>query len=96
MTYPGEKEAEADPWLRCPGRRSLLAFVLTVVWAACLPVQSFAQSPLGGDMPEVEFGARFVLPPSTTLAEATNVLSRVAVIGSRMARHPVPPRTVQP
>ncbi len=58
MTYPGEKEAEADPWLRCPGRRSLLAFVLTVVWAACLPVQSFAQSPLGGDMPEVEFGAR--------------------------------------
>ncbi|MEU4089165.1 PD-(D/E)XK nuclease family protein [Streptomyces aureus] len=42
---------------------------------------------------EVEFGARFVLPPSTTLAEATGVLSRVAVIGSRMARHPMVPRT---
>lgn len=28
-----------------------------MVWA-CLPVQSFAQSPLGADMPEVKFGAR--------------------------------------
>ncbi|MGW0971589.1 PD-(D/E)XK nuclease family protein [Streptomyces sp. NPDC002516] len=44
---------------------------------------------------EVEFGARFVLPPSTTLAEATDVLSRVAVIGSRMAGHPMAPRTVR-
>ncbi len=41
---------------------------------------------------EVEFGARFVLPPTTTLAEATEVLSRVAVIGSCMARHPISPR----
>ncbi|WP_310249254.1 hypothetical protein [Nocardioides sp. BE266] len=42
---------------------------------------------------EVEFGARFVLPPTTTLAEATQVRSRVAITGSRVARHPVAPRT---
>jgi hypothetical protein len=41
---------------------------------------------------EVHFGARFVLPPTATLAEVTDVLSRVAVIGSRMATHPMPPR----
>ncbi|MFC8620638.1 PD-(D/E)XK nuclease family protein [Streptomyces anulatus] len=41
---------------------------------------------------EVEFGARFVLPPSTTLKEATGVLSRVAVIGSRMAQHATQPQ----
>ncbi|MCX5039891.1 PD-(D/E)XK nuclease family protein [Streptomyces coelicoflavus] len=41
---------------------------------------------------EVEFGARFVLPPSTTLKEATEVLSRVAVIGSRMAQHATQPQ----
>ncbi|MCF2434333.1 hypothetical protein LV779_02880 [Streptomyces thinghirensis] len=41
---------------------------------------------------EVEFGARFVLPPSTTLKEATEVLSWVAVIGSRMAQHATQPR----
>lgn len=40
---------------------------------------------------EVEFGARFVLPPTTTLQEATDVLSRVALIGSRMAEHPISP-----
>lgn len=39
---------------------------------------------------EVEFGGRFVRPPTTTLREATDVLSRVAMIGSRMARHPMP------
>lgn len=42
---------------------------------------------------EVHFGARFVLPPTATLAEVTEVLSRVAVIGSRMAKHPTAPRT---
>lgn len=42
---------------------------------------------------EVEFGARFVLPPTTTLAEATTVLSRVALIGSRMAQHSVRPKS---
>lgn len=41
---------------------------------------------------EVEFGARFVLPPTTTLAEATKTLSRVAVIGSLMAKLPISPR----
>lgn len=41
---------------------------------------------------EVEFGARFVLPPSTTLKEAAEVLSRVAVIGSRMAQHATQPQ----
>lgn len=41
---------------------------------------------------EVEFGARFVLPPMTTLAEATTVLSRVALIGSRMAQHSARPK----
>ncbi|MFH9193030.1 PD-(D/E)XK nuclease family protein [Streptomyces globisporus] len=41
---------------------------------------------------EVEFGARFVLPPSTTLKDATEVLSRVAVIGSRMALHATQPQ----
>lgn len=41
---------------------------------------------------EVEFGARFVLPPSTTLKEAAGVLSRVAVIGSRMAQHTAQPQ----
>lgn len=43
---------------------------------------------------EVQFGARFVLPPSTTLSEATDVLSRVALLGSRMAAHPRRPRTI--
>ena len=43
---------------------------------------------------EVQFGARFVFPPTTTLAGATAVLSRVAIIGSRMAHHPVKPRVV--
>ncbi|WP_433890492.1 PD-(D/E)XK nuclease family protein [Streptomyces sp. CA-111067] len=42
---------------------------------------------------EVHFGARFVLPPTATLAEVTDMLSRVAVIGSRMAMHPMAPRT---
>ncbi|MER5519912.1 PD-(D/E)XK nuclease family protein [Streptomyces sp. NPDC002763] len=41
---------------------------------------------------EVEFGAHFVLPPSTTLKEAAEVLSRVAVIGSRMAQHATQPQ----
>lgn len=41
---------------------------------------------------EVEFGARFVLPPSTELKEAAEVLSRVAVIGSRMAQHATQPQ----
>jgi len=40
---------------------------------------------------EVEFGARFVLPPTTTLKDASDALSRVALIGSRMAQHSVPP-----
>ncbi|MDR6757868.1 multiple antibiotic resistance protein [Mycoplana sp. BE70] len=31
---------------------------LIVVWVAGIPLQSFAQSPLGANMPEVEFGAR--------------------------------------
>jgi hypothetical protein len=41
---------------------------------------------------EVQFGARFVLPPTTTLAAAADVLSRVARLGSRMAAHPQLPR----
>jgi hypothetical protein len=35
---------------------------------------------------EVEFRARFVVPPTTTLREATELLSRVAATGLRMAR----------
>jgi hypothetical protein len=38
---------------------------------------------------EVEFGARFVLPPTTTLRDATDVLGKVAVIGAQMAKHPM-------
>ena len=40
---------------------------------------------------EVEFGARFVLPPTSTLNEAADVLSRVALIGARMAQDPMRP-----
>ncbi|NLS05018.1 MarC family protein [Rhizobium sp. P32RR-XVIII] len=58
MTCLREKNAEAAPELRRAARRYLLASVLAVVWAASIPVQCFAQSPLGADIPEVEFGAR--------------------------------------
>lgn len=44
---------------------------------------------------EVVFGARFVLSPTTTLAEATAVLNRVALIGSRMAQHSTRPKPVR-
>lgn len=43
--------------LRCASR-SILVPVLAIVLAACSPMQTFAQSPIGVDMPEVEFGAR--------------------------------------
>lgn len=41
---------------------------------------------------EVLFGARFVLPATSTLDEATQVLSRVGRIGARMAADPRRPR----
>ncbi len=42
---------------RSQGRRGLVC-VLAAVCAAGIPLQSLAQSPLGADLPDVEFGAR--------------------------------------
>lgn len=47
-----------NPLLPQAGRRILQASILTMVWVACIPLEAFAQSPLGADMPKVEFGAR--------------------------------------
>ncbi|MGG7536176.1 MarC family protein [Rhizobium sp. 12,4] len=58
MTWLRGKVADAGLWLRRAGRWNLLASVLAMVWVACLPASSFAQSPLGPDVPAVEFGAR--------------------------------------
>ncbi len=44
--------------LRRASRTILLIPVLAMVLPSCFPMQSFAQSPLGAGMPEVEFGAR--------------------------------------
>jgi multiple antibiotic resistance protein len=57
MTFPRKKSAKAVSWLRSAGQRKLVP-VLAMFWVVGIPLQSFAQSPLGADVPEVEFGAR--------------------------------------
>lgn len=86
------------PWRQYPPRKRLQWEIDGVDRLKELGAPAFlgngygeGQAKLSG---EVELGARFVLPPTTTLAEATKVLSRVAIIGSRMARHPVAPKIV--
>lgn len=83
------------PWRLHPPRKTLLGEKDGVARLKELTAPAFlgngygeGQAKLSG---EVEFGARVVLPPTTILAEATKALSRVAVIGSRMARHPIGP-----
>ncbi|QRM55569.1 MarC family protein [Sinorhizobium sp. BG8] len=57
MTSLQDKVAEAYSYLRWAGQRQLVS-VLATIGTACFPSQCYAQSPLGADMPDVEFGAR--------------------------------------
>ncbi|MGW0564569.1 PD-(D/E)XK nuclease family protein [Streptomyces sp. NPDC003016] len=89
-------QEEWIPWKPHPPRKTLQWEKDGVARLKALGAPAFLgagygekQAKLSG---EVEFGARFVLPPSTTLKEAAEVLSRVAVIGSRMAQHATQPQ----